>query len=74
MTSHQYIIDKEKNDKDSENLSDVSRMLVKFSILEGELNKFIIDATDPEGLDGETINDLEKKRFSNLLKKLKIKY
>ena len=38
LTSHQYIIDKEKNNKDSENLSDVSRMLVKFSILEGELN------------------------------------
>ena len=50
---HQYIIDKEKNNKDSENLSDVSRMLVKFSILEGELNKFIIDATDPEGPDGK---------------------
>jgi hypothetical protein len=73
LTSHQYIIDKEKNNKDSENLSDVSRMLVKFSILEGEFNKFIIDATDPEGPDGENINDLEKKKIFECIKKIEDK-
>ena len=62
LASHQYIIDEEKNKLNNEDMSDVSRMLVKFSILEGELNKFIIDATDPEGPDGETINELEKKK------------
>ena len=36
-------------------------MLVKFSILEGDLNKFIIDATDPQGDDGEKISEKEKK-------------
>ena len=73
LTSHQYIIDKEKNNQDSEHVSDVSRMLVKFSILEGELNKFIIDATDPEGPDGETINDLEKKKIFESIKKIEDK-
>ena len=34
LTSHQYIIDQEKNKLDNEDMSDVSRMLVKFSILE----------------------------------------
>ena len=73
MTSHQYIIDKEKDNEDQEQRNDVSRMLVKFSILEGELNKFIIDATDPEGPDGETINDLEKKKIFESIKKIEDK-
>ena len=41
LTSHQYIIDHEKNKLDNEDMSDVSRMLVKFSILEGELNLLV---------------------------------
>jgi len=73
LTSHQYIVDEEKNKLNSEDMSDVSRMLVKFSILEGELNKFIIDATDPDGPDGETINDLEKKKIFESIKKIEDK-
>lgn len=73
LASHQYIIDEEKNKLNNEDMSDVSRMLVKFSILEGELNKFIIDATDPEGPDGETINELEKKKIFNSIKKIEDK-
>ena len=38
-------------------------MLVKFSILEGELNKVYLDATDPKSPDGEKITGLEKKKF-----------
>ena len=57
------IINQEKNKLDNEDMSDVSRMLVKFSILEGELNKFIIDATDPEGPGGESVTELEKKKI-----------
>ena len=73
LASHQFIIDQEKNRLNNEDMSDVSRMLVKFSILEGELNKFIIDATDPEGPDGETINELEKKKIFNSIKKIEDK-
>ena len=74
LTSHQYIIDQEKNKLENEDMNDVSRMLVKFSILEGELNKFIIDATDPEGPGGEKVTELEKKKSLNQLKKLKIRF
>ena len=73
LTSHQYIIDKEKDNQNSAESNDVSRMLVKFSILEGELNKFIIDATDPSGPDGENINELEKKKIFESIKKLEDK-
>ena len=73
LTSHQYIVDEEKNKLNSEDMSDVSRMLVKFSILEGELNKFIIDATDPDGPDGQNINDLEKKKIFESIKKIEDK-
>ena len=45
-------------------------MLVKFSILEGELNKFIIDATDPEGPGGESVTELEKKKIMRRLEQL----
>ena len=73
LTSHQYIIDQEKNKLDNEDMSDVSRMLVKFSILEGELNKFIIDATDPEGPGGESVTELEKKKIFESIKKIEDK-
>ena len=74
LTSHQYIIDQQKTELDSNELNDVSRMLVKFSILEGDLNKFIIDATDPLGPGGEKMTQTEKKKYLNLLKKLRIKF
>ena len=35
--------------------------MVKFSILEGELNKVYLDSTDPKSPDGEKITGLEKK-------------
>ena len=73
LTSHQYIIDQEKNNLDNEDINDVSRMLVKFSILEGELNKFIIDATDPNSPGGEEVTDLEKKKIFESIKKIEDK-
>ena len=73
LTSHQYIIDQEKNKLENEDMNDVSRMLVKFSILEGELNKFIIDATDPDGPGGEKVTELEKKKIFESIKKIEDK-
>ena len=67
MTSHQYIIDKEKNNKDSENLSDVSRMLVKFSILEVSLISLLLMQQILKDQMGK-INDLEKKDFRSIKK------
>ena len=38
-----------------------------------ELNKFIIDATDPEGPGGESVTELEKKKIFESIKKLEDK-
>lgn len=73
LTSHQYIIDQQKTELDSNELNDVSRMLVKFSILEGDLNKFIIDATDPLGPGGEKMTQTEKKKIFESIKKIEDK-
>ena len=41
--------------------------------MEGELNKFIIDATDPEGPGGEKVTELEKKKIFESIKKIEDK-
>ena len=48
LTAHQFIIDQKLNFK-PENI-DINQLLVKFSILEGELNKVYLDPTDPKVL------------------------
>jgi hypothetical protein len=73
LTAHQFIIDQEKSKLSSDELNDVSRMLVKFSILEGELNKFVIEATDPSSPGGEKMTDLEKKKIFDSIKKIEDK-
>ena len=72
LTAHQFIIDQAKSEHKT-NLGDVSNMLVKFSILEGELNKVVIEATDPESPDGEKMTDLEKKKVFEAIKKIEDK-
>jgi len=72
LTAHQFIIDQAKSEHKT-NLGDVSNMLVKFSILEGELNKVVIEATDPKSPDGEKMTDLEKKKVFEAIKKLEDK-
>ena len=57
LTAHQFIIDQAKSEHKT-NLGDVNHMLVKFSVLEGELNKVVIEATDPASPDGEKMTDL----------------
>ena len=73
LTSHQYILDQQTSELNSDELNDVSRMLVKFSILEGDLNKFIIDATDPLGPGGEKMTQIEKKKIFDSIKKIEDK-
>ena len=72
LTAHQFIIDQAKSEHKT-NLGDVSNMLVKFSILEGELNKVVIEATDPTSPDGEKMTDLEKKKVFEAIKKIEDK-
>ena len=48
-------------------------MLVKFSILEGELNKVVIQATDPASPGCKKIDDLEKKKVFEAIKNIEDK-
>ena len=47
LTAHQYMIDEEKS-KHQSNLGDLNRLLVRFTILDGDLKKVIDKAQDPD--------------------------
>ena len=72
LTAHQFIIDQAKSEHKT-NLGEVNEMLVKFSILEGELNKVVIQATDPASPGGQKIDDLEKKKVFEAIKNIEDK-
>ena len=72
LTAHQFIIDQAKSEHKT-NLGEVNEMLVKFSILEGELNKVVIQATDPKSPSGKKIDDLEKKKVFEAIKNIEDK-
>ena len=72
LTAHQFIIDQAKSEHKT-NLGEVNEMLVKFSILEGELNKVVIQATDPASPGGKKIDDLEKKKVFEAIKNMEDK-
>ena len=72
LTAHQFIIDQAKSEHKT-NLGEVNEMLVKFSILEGELNKVVIQATDPKSPSGNKIDDLEKKKVFEAIKNIEDK-
>ena len=72
LTAHQFMVDQEKS-KNRSNFGEVNQMLVKFSILEGELNKVVIEATDPKSPDGEKITALEKKKVFEAIKNIEDK-
>ncbi len=72
LTAHQFMIDQEKSENRS-NFGEVNQMLVKFSILEGELNKVVIEATDSKSPDGEKITALEKKKVFEAIKNIEDK-
>ena len=48
LTAHQYMIDEEKS-KHQSDLGDLNRLLVRFTILDGDLKKVIDKAQDPDG-------------------------
>ena len=54
LTAHQYMIDEEKSKYQSD-LGDINRLLVRFTILDGDLKKVIEKAQDPLGPGKEKI-------------------
>ena len=73
LTAHQYMIDQEKSQLKSSDHDDVDKMLVKFTILDGELKKVVQEARDPKGHEGEKITGLEKKKIFESIRKIEDK-
>tara|TARA_B000000441_G_C21471061_1_gene192842 strand:- start:5 stop:505 length:501 start_codon:yes stop_codon:yes gene_type:complete len=72
LSAHQFIIDQKKTDNNLDSF-DINQLLVKFSILEGELNKLYLESTDPNIPDGEKITGLEQKKIAEAIKELEDK-
>ena len=72
LTAHQFMIDQEKS-KHQSDLGDMNRLLVRFTILDGDLKKVIEDAQDPEGPGKEKITALEKKKIFDSIKAIEDK-
>ena len=72
LSAHQFIIDQKKTDNNLDYF-DINQLLVKFSILEGELNKVYLESTDPNSPDGEKITGLEQKKIAEAIKQLEDK-
>ena len=72
LTAHQYMIDEEKS-KYQSNVADINKLLVRFTILDGDLKKVIEKSTDPKGPDGEKITKVEKKKIFDSIKAIEDK-
>jgi len=72
LTAHQYMIDEEKS-KHQSNLADINKLLVRFTILDGDLKKVIEKSTDPKGPEGEKITKVEKKKIFDSIKAIEDK-
>ena len=72
LRAHEYIILKElKNTKASQ--QDLNELLIKFTILHGQLMDVINSAKNPEGHKGEQISAVEKKEIFDAFESLENK-
>ena len=62
LRAHEYIILKELKNINT-NQQDLNELLIKFTILHGQLMDVINSAKNPEGHKGETISAVEKKEI-----------
>ena len=65
-------LSKEKT-KSQSSLVDIDKLLVRFTILDGDLKKVIEKSTDPKGPDGEKITKVEKKKIFDSIKAIEDK-
>ena len=72
LTAHDFMIQEEKA-KNQSSLVDIDKLLVRFTILDGELKKVIEKSTDPKGPDGEKITKIEKKKIFDSIKAIEDK-
>ena len=72
LTAHDFMIQEEKA-KNQSSLADIDKLLVRFTILDGELKKVIEKSTDPKGPAGEKITKVEKKKIFDSIKAIEDK-
>ena len=72
LTAHDFMIQEEKA-KNQSSLADIDKLLVRFTILDGELKKVIEKSTDPKGPEGEKITKIEKKKIFDSIKAIEDK-
>ena len=72
LTAHDFMIQEEKV-KNQSSLTDINKLLVKFTILDGDLKKEINKAQDPKGSAGEKITKVEKKKIFDSIKAIEDK-
>ena len=68
LNSHKYILDEGSGDIKPESF-DVDDLLVKFTILDGDLKKVVKESQDPSSPEGVKLDHIEKKKSLNPLKK-----
>ena len=73
LTAHEYMIAKEFDKIDTPESKDISQILVRSTILHGELTKLIHYAQDPKSDKGIEISVLEKKEINEAITDLENK-
>ena len=73
FTAHEFMISQEFKGLDSNKESNISDMLVRFTILHGKLTEVITEAYNPKSDKGQEISPLERKEIGEAIKKLEDK-
>ena len=72
LNSHKYILDEGSGDIKTETF-DVDDLLVKFTILDGDLKKVVKESQDPSSPQGVKLDLIEKKKIFESIKKIEDK-
>ena len=72
LNSHKYILDERSGDIKTETF-DVDDLLVKFTILDGDLKKVVKESQDPSSPQGVKLDLIEKKKIFESIKKIEDK-
>ena len=72
LNSHKYILDEGSRGIKTESF-DVDDLLVKFTILDGDLKKVVKESQDPSSPQGVKLDHIEKKKIFESIKKIEDK-
>ena len=67
LKAHQYMLEEVTPEVSS---GDVNRMLIKFTILDAELKKEVLEAQQPESMGGKKITREEREKINDAIKNI----